>query len=57
MANCLHPGPQDPSVLELQEYHVSQHVSKGDRDHILRIRCNQSHKHEDPPHIIIPYLE
>ena len=57
MAFCVNPGPQDPSVLEIQEFHVSQHVWKREPDRILRVRHAKTRIHEDPPQMILPYLE
>ncbi|MED6166737.1 hypothetical protein PIB30_112347, partial [Stylosanthes scabra] len=57
MATRANAGPSNNRVLELQDYHVSQHVWRGAADRVLAIRRGGMEKHHDPPSAIIHHLE
>ncbi|MED6118107.1 hypothetical protein PIB30_000090 [Stylosanthes scabra] len=47
----------EPRLLELQEYHVSQHVWRGAPDRILSVWRGGLDKHHDPPAAILTHLK
>ncbi|XP_027357285.1 serine/threonine-protein phosphatase 7 long form homolog [Abrus precatorius] len=55
----IHPGPEDPSLLRLQNIHVSEHIWDGRDHHILKVRKSQFIPAglDGVPEEILPHLE
>ena len=58
-SRVIHPGPEDASLLTMQETHISQYIWNEHPDRVLVVRGKSSarSRNEQIPAEIIPYLQ